>query len=117
VVVVRPPEGLSTVSVYKACSPSVSPRNVEPLLDALQRGDAVSIRRHMHNALQPAARKLTSWIKRLEDEFARMDCLASQMSGSGTSYFGLCRNARHALAIAGRLKSRCIGRVFTASCG
>jgi len=117
VVVVRPPEGLSTAAVYKACRPSVAPRKVEPLLDALRDGDARQLGRRMHNALQPASRGLSPWIDRLETEFARMDCLASQMSGSGTSYFGVCRSARHALAIAGRLRSRRLGRVFTAACG
>jgi 4-diphosphocytidyl-2-C-methyl-D-erythritol kinase len=117
VVVVRPPEGLSTAAVYKACRPSMAPRKVEPLLDALRDGDARQFGRRMHNALQPAARGLSPWIDRLESEFARMDCLASQMSGSGTSYFGICRGARHALAIAGRLRSRRLGRVFTAACG
>jgi len=117
VVVVRPPEGLSTAAVYKACRPSMAPRKVEPLLDVLLDGDARQFGRRMHNALQSAARGLSPWIGRLESEFARMDCLASQMSGSGTSYFGVCRGARHALAIAGRLRSRRLGRVFTAACG
>ena len=117
VVVVRPPAGLSTASVYRTCRPSVSPRKVEPLLAALRRGDVRQLRRRMHNALQPAAQSLSPWIERLASEFARMDCLASQMSGSGTSYFGICRNAGHALAVAGRLRSRRLGYVFTAACG
>jgi 4-diphosphocytidyl-2-C-methyl-D-erythritol kinase len=117
VVVVRPPAGLSTASVYKVCRPSASPRKVEELLSALRRGDVRRLGGRLHNALQPAAHVLSPWIGRLAGEFARMDCLASQMSGSGTSYFGICRNAGHALAVARRLRSRQLGYVFTAACG
>jgi 4-diphosphocytidyl-2-C-methyl-D-erythritol kinase len=117
VVVARPPEGLSTAAVYRACRPSVAPRKVEPLLDALRRGDARRLGERMHNALEPAASGLSPWVDRLACEFARLDCLASQMSGSGTSYFGICRNARHAQAVAARLRSRRIGRVLAAACG
>jgi len=51
-------------------------------------------------SIGPAAARLTAWIGRLRHEFSRLDCLGHQMSGSGTSYFGLCRHARHARAIA-----------------
>ena len=117
VVVVRPPAGLSTAAVYRACRPSVSPLAVEPLLEALWRGDARRLGRLMHNALAPAARSLSPWIDRLAGEFARMECLGSQMSGSGSSYFGICRGAGHAQAVARRLRARRLGRVFTAACG
>jgi 4-diphosphocytidyl-2-C-methyl-D-erythritol kinase len=117
VVVVRPPAGLSTAAVYQACRPSVSPLPVEPLLEALWQGDARSLGGRMHNALQGAARRLSPWIDRLAGEFDGMDCLGSQMSGSGSSYFGICRNAGHAQAVARRLRARRLGRVFTAACG
>ncbi len=116
-VVVRPPAGLSTAAVYKACRPSESPREVEPLLDVLRTGDVRRLAARMHNALEEAARLLSPWIGRLAGEFARMDCLASQMSGSGTSYFGICRNAGQAQAVAAKLRARGLGRVFTAACG
>ncbi len=117
VVVARPPAGLSTAAVYRECRPNMSQRSVEPLLEALRTGDVRQLSRRMHNALQPAAERLSPWVDRLANEFARMDCLGSQMSGSGTSYFGICRNARHAQAVANRLMARRIGRVFTAACG
>jgi 4-diphosphocytidyl-2-C-methyl-D-erythritol kinase len=117
VVVVRPPAGLSTAAVYRACRPSVAPQAVEPLLEALWRGDVRRLSRLMHNALAPAARGLSPWIDRLAGEFSRMECLGSQMSGSGSSYFGICRSAGHAQAVARRLRARRLGRVFTAACG
>jgi 4-diphosphocytidyl-2-C-methyl-D-erythritol kinase len=36
------------------------------------------------------------------------------MSGSGTSYFGICRSARHARRVAARLQARNIGYVYRA---
>jgi 4-diphosphocytidyl-2C-methyl-D-erythritol kinase len=37
------------------------------------------------------------------------------MSGSGSSYFGIARHARHAKRVASRLRSREIGTVFAAA--
>jgi 4-diphosphocytidyl-2C-methyl-D-erythritol kinase len=34
------------------------------------------------------------------------------MSGSGTSYFGLCRHAQHARRIARHLSTRGVGRIY-----
>jgi 4-diphosphocytidyl-2-C-methyl-D-erythritol kinase len=111
-VVVRPPAGLSTAAVYQACRPSSPTRRVEPLIAALRRGDARRMGRLLCNRLQPAAAELSPWIGRLETEFAAVDCPAAQMSGSGTSYFGICRSAVHARGIAAQLRSRGVGQVY-----
>jgi 4-diphosphocytidyl-2-C-methyl-D-erythritol kinase len=110
-VVVRPPEGLATPAVYRACRPATEPRRVGPLLAALGSGDLGQAGRLLYNGLQPAAEGLSRWIGRLKDEFARLGCLGHQMSGSGTSYFALCQHARQAQRIAARLRSRGVGQV------
>lgn len=115
VVVVRPPVGLATAAVYGKCEVPAAPRRVEPLLAALRSGDARNLNRLIHNRLQPAAESLCPWVERVKREMAGQDCLADQMSGSGTSYFGICRHARHARRVAGRLQSRGVGRVYVAS--
>jgi 4-diphosphocytidyl-2-C-methyl-D-erythritol kinase len=114
-VVVRPPVGLSTAAVYKHCQVAAQPRGVAPLVAALRAGDVRNLDQLIHNRLQDAAEALCPWIATLERELAGQDCLADQMSGSGTSYFGICRHARHARRVARRLQSRGIGRVYTAS--
>lgn len=111
-VVARPPVGLSTAAVYQNSSVPVTPRRVEPLLRALQQGDGRDLPALLHNQLEGAADRLTPWIEKVRREFAAQGCLASQMSGSGTSYFGICRHARHARRVAGRLQSRGIGRIY-----
>jgi 4-diphosphocytidyl-2-C-methyl-D-erythritol kinase len=112
VVIVRPPEGLSTAAVYRACRPADSPQPLNPFLDALRRGDWRRMGRRITNRLEPAAEQLSPWIERLRHEFTALDCVAYGMSGSGTSYFGLCRHARHALRVARRLQANGAGSVF-----
>jgi 4-diphosphocytidyl-2-C-methyl-D-erythritol kinase len=114
-VVVRPPEGLSTARVYANCRVADRPRSVTPLVEALRRGDTRNMAGLMHNRLEVAAESLSRWIPRLRAELAAQDCLAAQMSGSGTGYLGICRHARHARRVARRLRSRDIGHVYAVS--
>jgi 4-diphosphocytidyl-2-C-methyl-D-erythritol kinase len=111
-VVVRPPVGLSTAEVYRACRPAQHPRLMTPLLEALRRGDLRGIGRWMFNRLESAAETLSPWIARLRREMQQLDCLGHQMSGSGTCYFGLCRHARHARRVARCLEARGMGIAF-----
>lgn len=110
-VVVRPPVGLATADVYRACRPGSPPVSAGPLAEALRHGRLDKSARLFHNRLQEAAAGLTPWIARLQKEFDRLDCPGHQMSGSGTSYFGLCRHAGHARRLAARLRARRLGRV------
>jgi 4-diphosphocytidyl-2-C-methyl-D-erythritol kinase len=115
-VVVRPPAGLSTAAVYGVCRVPQTPQRVEPLLDALIRGDLAAAGRRMFNRLEPAAASLSPWIALLQEELGRESCLGQQMSGSGTCYFGLCRSAIHARQVARRLQARGLGLAY-AVCG
>jgi 4-diphosphocytidyl-2-C-methyl-D-erythritol kinase len=111
-VVVRPPVGLSTSEVYRACRAAEQPRRLDSLLPALKTGNLATAGKRMFNRLQEAAKSLCPWIGRLEQELARLDCLGHQMSGSGSSYFGLCHHARHARQAAQRLENRGLGTAF-----
>ena len=115
IVIVRPPEGLSTAKVYQHCDVADRPMQVDGLMSALRRGDTSSVGNKLVNRLQPAAEKLSSRIEHLRDTFNRLDCTGHQMSGSGTSYFGICRSARHARRVAGQLRSVGLGVVMTAA--
>lgn len=111
-VVVRPPPGLSTPQVYAACRPAPHGARVDKLLTALRRGDLAAAGPLMINGLQPPAESLSPWVGRLRREFASAGCVAHQMSGSGSGYFGICRQARHARRVAARLRARNVGAVF-----
>lgn len=110
-VVVRPAEGLATAAVYAACRPAASPRPLQPLLDALQQGNARQAGCLLFNRLQAAAERLSPWIARLGRLLAAEDCLGHGMSGSGTAYFGLFRSALQARRVARRLLARGVGSV------
>jgi 4-diphosphocytidyl-2-C-methyl-D-erythritol kinase len=114
-VVVRPPVGISTVDVYKACQVPDKPAAVEPNQSALAEGNPAEIARVMTNRLQPAAECLTPWVGILKARFESEDVLGHQMSGSGSSYFGISRSARSARRIASRLRARRSGAVFAAT--
>jgi 4-diphosphocytidyl-2-C-methyl-D-erythritol kinase len=111
VVIVRPPQGLSTPAVYKACRVPSSPAAIGPLVESLRRGDAAEVAKRMMNRLQTPAEELLPGVVQLRDLFARTDCLGHQMSGSGSSYFGICRSARHARRIACQLAASQLGLV------
>jgi 4-diphosphocytidyl-2-C-methyl-D-erythritol kinase len=111
-VVVKPPAALSTADVYRACRPAAPPQQAGPLVAVLRQGCISQAGRLMVNRLQPAAETLSEEVGELRAEFARLDVDGRQMSGSGTSYFALCRNARHARRIAGQLSARGVGRVY-----
>ncbi len=114
-VIARPPVGLSTPQVFGACRPAEKPAGVGSLATALGRGDAAAVGGQMANGLQVAAENLTPWIARLQDEFQRLGVHGHQMSGSGSSFFGLCRTARQARRTAARLRSRRVGAVYAAA--
>jgi 4-diphosphocytidyl-2-C-methyl-D-erythritol kinase len=66
----------------------------------------------MVNRLQAPAEALSPEAARLARELDRLDVWGRQMSGSGSSYFALCRSARHARSVAARLRARGVGLVF-----
>lgn len=118
-VIARPDEGLSTAAVYQACQPGeagqVAGRSVDHLVQALRTRAWSAVRTALYNGLQPAAESLSPAVVKLRDEFSRLDVICHQMSGSGTSYFGICASARQARQVAARLRSRRVGYVFAAS--
>ena len=114
-VVVRPPAGLSTAEVYQHCKIPQQPKSIQQMIDATRQGNAAWIARSMTNRLQPAAFQLSPWINRIHQFFNDLGCIGHQMSGSGTSYFGVCHNASHARCVAARVRAAGFGLVFFVS--
>lgn len=115
VVIVKPPVGLSTPRVYAACQARATATGPDALLQLLVAGRAALAAQHLVNDLQPPAAHLTPWIEKLRQEFGRQPVLGHQMSGSGSSYFALCRSARQARRLAATLRARNIGWVSYAT--
>jgi 4-diphosphocytidyl-2-C-methyl-D-erythritol kinase len=95
-VIAKPHVGLSTAEVYGLCKVPPSPRDAASLLQALQQGNWNSVGTHLFNRLEEFASSMTPAIGELKEIFDRLDCVGHQMSGSGSSYFGIFRNAADA---------------------
>lgn len=104
-VIARPPVGLPTHQVFRACSVASSPRRVGPLIDALRRGDLAAVGRLLFNRLEEAAGKISGWIAQLRHQLERLQCFGCSMTGSGSCLFALCRNVRHAHRVARQLEA------------
>ncbi len=114
VVIVKPRAGLSTAEVYRNCRPAPGARSdrARQLHSALAQGNRRQVRLLMANRLEEAAERLSEWPARLRSEFARRDVELRQMSGSGSSYFGIARDARHARRVGRQLAAARLGEVF-----
>ena len=113
-VVVRPPEGISTAEAFRNCQPALNPVGVAAIAGALCDGSSRSWVPLMENRLQEVAKGMSPWIDRLAQWFGRFGFLGHQMSGSGSSYFGVCRHAKHARRLAAVLRGLQLGHVFCA---
>jgi 4-diphosphocytidyl-2-C-methyl-D-erythritol kinase len=108
VVLLKPPEGLSTASVYAECMPLHDGdfRQPDDLLAALSSGDVRAIGQHLFNRLEVPAQKLWHRFGEIREQLLAAGCLAVQMCGSGTAFFGLCNDESHANEVLQRVSSR-----------
>jgi 4-diphosphocytidyl-2-C-methyl-D-erythritol kinase len=114
-VIARPQTGLSTADVYRHCRPSSVAWTAGDLAARLSRGGLRAAAGFFHNGLQEPAESLNADVTRLKRAFARQPFAGHMMSGSGTSYFGLCRSRPQAVTLAARLKAARLGDVFVVS--
>jgi 4-diphosphocytidyl-2-C-methyl-D-erythritol kinase len=125
-VVVKPPFGLPTREVYESYATHSEvhiPGFGQPVGEIPEfclnfvSGRISTWGQIIHNSLQAAASRLTTWVERLRLAFDRLDCAGHQLSGSGSAYFGVCRHAQHARRLATILRTRQLGIVYaTRSC-
>ncbi len=115
IVVVKPPVGLSTAAVYRQCSVPEVPVRVASLVAALQTGQLTKVGRALFNRLQEVAESLSPQVCELRRTCERSGVVGHAMSGSGSSYFAVCRSAVQARHLAARLRAAQPGLVFHAS--
>ncbi len=104
-VVARPATGLSTPLVFQHCRPDENHRSVDEFVSAMRQPGTVRMVRLLLNDLQAPAESLNDDVRELRRRFTKLPVLGHQMSGSGTSYFGICASSRHARMIAARLRA------------
>jgi 4-diphosphocytidyl-2-C-methyl-D-erythritol kinase len=115
-VVVKPPVALNTAEVYQAHDglphAARQPIPANGLTAILAPGRWPAGGHWLHNRLQAAAAVLSPWVQRLQNIFDRLDCVAHQLTGSGSAYFGVCRHAQHARRLASLLRTQQLGFVY-----
>ncbi|MGL4595560.1 MAG: 4-(cytidine 5'-diphospho)-2-C-methyl-D-erythritol kinase [Thermoguttaceae bacterium] len=107
-VLFKPNEGLATSAVYKDCMSLHDGifRKPDDLLEAMKRQNLEEIGPLLFNRLESSARKCWKRFDEIAAMFEPLDCLAVRMSGSGTTFFGLCRNFQHAHSAAAILQEK-----------
>jgi 4-diphosphocytidyl-2-C-methyl-D-erythritol kinase len=114
-VVVRPPVGLATADVYGRCRPPARPVGVQPLLEALREGRLPQLGRLLFNRLEAAAAELSPGLALLRRRIEQLDLIGCGMSGSGSSFFGICRHHSQARRVAALLRAARLGHVVAAT--
>lgn len=91
-VVIKPPVGFSTPKVYSHAEIPARRRSAKECCSALAGNSISRLAANLFNRLEEAAAKTSDWVHRLRSEFDRIGCAGHQLSGSGSSYFGLFPN-------------------------
>lgn len=118
-VVLAPRFGVSTASVYRNLTPPETPRPIGAVQKALKEGDVEALGSGLFNRLQPVAEAIEPRLGPVREalEASGPSFEGHLMSGSGSAYFGLCRDDDAAGHAARRLERLGLGRVRVVTCG
>ncbi len=118
-VLARPNVGVSTAEVYRRLTVPRQPRPLADCLEAWLRGDVPHLGRSLFNRLQEVAEHLAPDLIQVRDALMSLGSLIDGhlMSGSGSAYFGLCRDRAAAHLAARRLETLGQGSVRVVTCG
>lgn len=121
VVLVYPRFAASTADVYRNLKFPLTVRrphaNIARVLKSLRDGDAAALGAHLWNDLEASALSLFPRLRALRRALNRFPFLGVGMSGSGSAFFGVCRNRHEALRLASRVRRARLGRVWAVEAG
>jgi 4-diphosphocytidyl-2-C-methyl-D-erythritol kinase len=103
-VLICPRFGLATAEVYRNVTLPDEPRTGDAICRAFAAGQTEEIGRLLHNRLQPVAERLCPALTRFREQLAALAPAGFLMSGSGSSWFALCRHRAEARSIARTLR-------------
>ena len=89
IVIAKLPAGLKTGPVFSHCEVPSIPKSATESIASIAGGRFNAIARSLFNRLQPVASQMTEEVGILAEAFQEINCPGHQMSGSGTSYFGI----------------------------
>jgi 4-diphosphocytidyl-2-C-methyl-D-erythritol kinase len=102
-VLVKPPEGLSTPSVFRSGKAVLTDgKRARAFKAAAQRGNPGEIADGLYNGLESAAVFLLPLVQAIKEELMEGGALGALVSGSGPTVFGVAENAAKARALAQR---------------
>src|SRR5262249_26861397 len=99
-VLICPPEALSTAAVYAALTVPDKPLDGTRVREAATAGDVEKLGHNLHNRLQEPAQRLCPAVTSALAALARMVPAGTLMSGSGSTVFALCRSPEEAWQVA-----------------
>ena len=117
VVLIKPRIGLATADVFAEYATQQGIRvdervAADNILDACASGRAPEIGKWLHNRLVDSALRLQPELQQLQAELLALGLPGVQMTGSGSTFYLICRHARQARNIAEKLSHRGHAAVF-----
>ena len=109
-VLVKPPFGVSTASVYEAWTMESGTGHPDwkKAYDSLQAADFAGFPRETANALEPVTRAQHPEIREIRQALRKAGAVASSMSGSGPTVFGVFPDYGQAQSASEKLKRHCV---------
>jgi 4-diphosphocytidyl-2-C-methyl-D-erythritol kinase len=104
-VLVCPPVGLATVTVFRHLTVPTNPVRGNEIRMAFRMGDPVAIGQLLFNRLEQPAFALSPLVEQVRSRLTGLAPCGALMSGSGSTVFALCRNRREAASVAERFRS------------
>ncbi|MCP5462771.1 MAG: 4-(cytidine 5'-diphospho)-2-C-methyl-D-erythritol kinase [bacterium] len=106
-VLVNPNIFINTGSIYKKIALTNDTKDSINIIGGIVNSDIDSVSRAFYNRLEGVVIPQYPIIHELKETLIKLGCMASLMSGSGSTVFGLARNKANADAIADALKKIC----------
>jgi 4-diphosphocytidyl-2-C-methyl-D-erythritol kinase len=118
-VLVSPPIGVRTPDVYSRVTIPVTPSSANLCLEGLIKSDTNLLGAGLFNRLQAVAEALAPDLLKVSGALNSLNPSLDGhlMTGSGSTYFGLCRDKQAALAATRHLETLGQGRVRVVKCG
>lgn len=104
-VLVCPPVGISTAETYRRLNVPENPRSGDRIRQALKEGTVEELGKELHNRLMEPAREICFSLAEIVEKLEKNAPNRWLMSGSGSTFFALCRDQSEAGRLANSLAS------------
>ncbi|MDD3652650.1 MAG: 4-(cytidine 5'-diphospho)-2-C-methyl-D-erythritol kinase [Desulfotomaculaceae bacterium] len=103
-VLVKPPFGVSTATVYRAYNPELVLKKpvISAVIEAINKNNVTGIAANVCNVLEPVTTKMYPVIADIKERLLEAGALGALMSGSGPTVIGIAPSLEEAYKIAGR---------------